>query len=99
MLTKAQQKKLETFFSKQPVLKAYVFGSVCRGEEKAESDVDIMVELDYSIPLGLGFIQMQLDLSELLAKKVDLVSAGGLSKHIKPFIDADKKLIYARKAG
>lgn len=79
-------------------MKAYLFGSLSRGEATSESDVDILVELDYSTPLGLGFIQMQIELSELLSKKVDLVSAGGLSKHIKPFIEADKKLIYARKA-
>jgi uncharacterized protein len=99
MLTKEQKKILKAFFSKQPVLKAYVFGSVSRGEAEAQSDLDILVELDYSQPLGLGFIQMQLDLSDLLQKKIDLVSAGGLSKHIQPFIDADKKLIYARKVG
>jgi uncharacterized protein len=87
---------LQKFFSNQPVLKAYLFGSYSRGEETENSDVDLLVELDYSQPIGLEFIQMQLDLQKLLSKKVDLVSARGLSKYIKPILDKEKKLIYAR---
>lgn len=37
---------------------------------------------------------MQLNLQELLAKKVDLVSANGISKYIQPIIEKEKKLIY-----
>jgi uncharacterized protein len=87
---------LQKFFSNQPVLKAYLFGSYSRGEETENSDVDLLVELDYSQPIGLEFIQMQLDLQKLLSKKVDLVSARGLSKYIKPILDKEKILIYAR---
>jgi predicted nucleotidyltransferase len=87
---------INTFFSKQPVLKAYLFGSYSRGEATESSDIDLLVELDYSKSIGLGFIQMQLDLQELLSKKVDLVSAKGLSKYIQPIIEREKELIYAR---
>jgi predicted nucleotidyltransferase len=87
---------IKNFFSKQPVLKAYLFGSYSKDLENENSDIDLLVELDYSQPIGLEFIQMQLDLQELLSKKVDLVSARGLSKYIKPILDNEKKLIYAR---
>lgn len=87
---------IKNFFSKQPVLKAYLFGSYSRGNENENSDIDLLVELDYSQPIGLEFIQMQLDLQKLLSKKVDLVSARGLSKYIQPILDKEKKLIYAR---
>jgi predicted nucleotidyltransferase len=87
---------IKDFFSKQPVLKAYLFGSYSRGDETENSDIDLSVELDYSQPIGLEFVQMQLDLQQLLSKKVDLVSARGLSKYIKPILDKEKKLIYAR---
>lgn len=96
---KLSSRKLELikdFFSKQPVLKAYLFGSLSRGDNNEESDIDLLVELDYSQPVGLEFIQMQIDLQNLLSQKVDLVSARGLSKYIKPIIDREKKLIYAR---
>lgn len=95
-LTGKQLNIIKDFFSKQPVLKAYLFGSYSRGKENSESDIDLLVELDYSQPIGLEFIQMKLDLQKLLSKKVDLVSARGLSKYIKPILDEEKKLIYAR---
>ena len=87
---------IKDFFSKQPVLKAYLFGSYVCGDENENSDIDLLVELDYSQPIGLEFIQMQIDLQNLLSKKVDLVSARGISKYIKPILDKEKKLIYAR---
>lgn len=95
-LTSSQINIIKDFFSKQPVLKAYLFGSYGRGNENKESDIDLLVELDYSQPIGLEFIQMKLDLQELLSKKIDLVSARGLSKYIQPILDKEKKLIYAR---
>lgn len=95
-LSKNQLHLISTFFSKQPVLKAYLFGSYSRAEGNENSDIDLIVELDYSQPIGLEFIQMKLDLQELLSKKVDLVSARGLSKYVKPILDKEKKLIYVR---
>lgn len=95
-LSNYQINLIKDFFSKQPVLKAYLFGSYSRGNETENSDIDLLVELDYNQPIGLEFIQMQLDLQKLLSKKVDLVSARGLSKYIKPILDKEKKLIYAR---
>lgn len=95
-LSKNQIALISDFFSKQPVLKAYLFGSYGRGVGNKNSDIDLLVELDYTQPIGLEFIQMQIDLQELLSKKVDLVSARGLSKYVKPILDKEKKLIYAR---
>lgn len=95
-LSSVQINQIQDFFSNQPVLKAYLFGSYVRGEENENSDIDLLVELDYSQPIGLEFIQMQIDLQQLLSKKVDLISARGLSKYIKPILDNEKRLIYAR---
>ncbi len=39
---------------------------------------------------------MQLDLQDLLDKKVDLLSEKGVSKYIQPYIEKDKVLIYAK---
>jgi uncharacterized protein len=93
-LAKKQIQVIQDYFKAQPVLKAYLFGSFVRGEASKNSDVDILVELDYSKDIGLDFIQMQIDLQNLLSKKVDLVSARGLSKYVQLVIDAEKQLIY-----
>jgi predicted nucleotidyltransferase len=86
--------KVIDYFKDKPVLKAYLFGSYARSETEENSDVDILVELDYSHPIGLEFVKMQLDLQQLLNKKVDLVTENGLSKYIKQYVDNDKILIY-----
>ena len=87
---------LKNYFSTSPVLKAYLFGSVARHEGDDQSDVDILVDLDYSQRIGLKFIQMKLDLEKMLNQKVDLVSSKGLSPYMTQKIDSEKQLIYAR---
>lgn len=87
---------LRQYFGTKPVLKAWLFGSFAKGLADAESDVDILVDLDYSQRIGLKFVQMQIDLEKMLRTKVDLVSSNGISVHLKPIIDREKKLIYAR---
>ena len=87
---------IRDYFRDKPVLKAFLFGSFSRDAAVNDSDIDILVELDYSKHIGLGFVNMKLDLEEKLHKKVDLVSSNAISKHILPFINIDKKLIYER---
>ena len=87
---------LQNYFKTKPVFKAFIFGSFARGEADFNSDYDILVELDYSKKIGLEFLQMQIDLAELLKSNVDLVSDNALSKYIRPFVDKDKILIYER---
>lgn len=87
---------IKHYFETRPVLKAYLFGSYARDEADSESDIDILVDLDYSQKIGIQFIQMKIDLEKILNKKVDLVSSNGLSKYVKPLVDREKMLIYAR---
>ncbi|MDA3865462.1 MAG: nucleotidyltransferase domain-containing protein [Salinivirgaceae bacterium] len=87
---------IKRYFETRPVLKAYLFGSYVREEADCHSDIDILVDLDYSQRIGLQFIQMKIDLEKILNANVDLVSSNGLSQYIKPIIDNEKQLIYAR---
>jgi predicted nucleotidyltransferase len=93
------EEKLElilNYFKTQPVLKAYLFGSYVRGEADENSDVDILVELDYQQGIGFAFVRMKLKLEELLRLTVDLVSSKGISRNIMPIIEKEKRLIYAK---
>ena len=85
---------IRNYFAGKPVLKAYLFGSYSRREAENDSDVDILVDLDYSRHIGLGFVQMKLDLEQQLHKTVDLVSSQAISQRLLPFINKDKQLIY-----
>ena len=87
---------LRKYFSTQPVLKAWLFGSFSRGEETQDSDVDIIVSLDKSKPIGLKFFGMWSDLEELLGRKVDLVSEGTLLPFAKESAERDNFLVYER---
>jgi predicted nucleotidyltransferase len=87
---------IKEYFKTRPVLKAYLFGSYVRGVADTKSDIDILVDLDYSQKIGLQFFQMKIDLEKLLNNKVDLVSSQGMSKYIKPLVDVEKRLIYAK---
>lgn len=88
--------KIRLFFSDLPVKKAYLFGSYSRNEADENSDIDILVELDHTEPIGMQFFTYGDRLQALLKMKVDVVSYDGLSKYVKPFIDKDKVLIYER---
>ncbi len=58
-----------------------IFGSYIRGEEKADSDIDILVEFEKPIDL-FRFLDLEERLSELSGRKVDLVSKKALKTHI-----------------
>jgi len=96
MIDKRNINLIQNYFKNQPVLKAFIFGSRARNDAKFSSDLDILVELDYSKPIGLKFVKMQLELQTLLQTKVDLVSSNGISKYIQPFIEPEKMLIYEK---
>ena len=96
MTTGTMTKAIAEYFKTQPVLKAWLFGSYSRGEQTKDSDVDILVLLDKSRPIGLKFFGMWSDLEELLGRKVDLVSDGTLLPFAQQSADKDKILIYER---
>lgn len=68
-----------------------VFGSIARGEQGRTSDVDILVE--FSKPIGFfKFIELEEFLSQLLGRKVDLVTKNALKPAIKE--EVLRELIY-----
>ncbi len=82
----------------QPVVKAWLFGSFARGEEKAKSDIDILFVPDYEKGAFtlLTHGGMYEDLKELLGREVDLVADGSLRPYAKISADHDKILVYER---
>lgn len=89
--------KIAAYFKNQPVLRAWLFGSYSRGEETADSDIDILVDYDKSSRLSLLKIcGMMTDLEDILGKKVDLVENGRLKDFAATSANNDKILIYER---
>lgn len=80
----------EYFFNKYPLKSMALFGSVARNEASDQSDVDILVE--FSEPVGFEFVDLAIELEEILHCKVDLVSKNGVKPQMLSFIEKD--LIY-----
>jgi uncharacterized protein len=67
-----------------------VFGSVARGEAGAESDIDLLVEVEKGTTL-LDVVALWQDLEELLGRRVDLLTEGGLSPYLRDAIVAEAR--------
>ncbi len=69
-----------------------VFGSYSRGEQREDSDVDVLVEFEK--PVGLiDFVRLQEYLESLLGIKVDLVTKRALKKRIKERVLQEVKYV------
>jgi uncharacterized protein len=74
-----------------------VFGSVARGEDRPESDVDLLVRFAPDSRVGLfGLVRMGSELEQLLGRKVDLLTEGFLSKYFRDEVVAEAKPIYVK---
>jgi predicted nucleotidyltransferase len=60
-----------------------VFGSRARGDAGPGSDVDVLVEFEKGRLVGLRFISLQDELTELFGRRVDLCTRGFLSPHFR----------------
>jgi len=72
------------------VSKVALFGSYARGDQKPDSDVDILVEVDPSI--GLNFVTLAERIEKLLGVAVDLVSTRAVSPKAMKLIETE--LVY-----
>ena len=62
-----------------------VFGSVARGEAREDSDIDLLVDIESGRSL-LDVVGLWLDLEVLLGRKVDLLTEGGVNRHLRESI-------------
>jgi predicted nucleotidyltransferase len=65
-----------------------VFGSYARGEEKENSDLDLLIDFDTKVNL-LELIGLEQELSEQLGIKVDLITLRSVHPALKPSIEKD----------
>ena len=96
MSTEEIKSTIAEYFKTQPVLKAWLFGSFARGEQTPDSDIDLIITLDKSKPIGFRYFGMWGDLERLLGRSVDLVTEGNLMPFARESADNDKVLIYER---
>ena len=90
-------RSIQDYFRGEPVNKAWLFGSFSRMEERPDSDIDILVDLDRTVHIGLlQYAGMVNALEKILGRKVDLVAEGSVKPFAEEHINHDKVLIYER---
>jgi uncharacterized protein len=73
-----------------------LFGSQLTGGARRDSDVDLLVEFEPDrLPGLLGLVGMEIALSEMLGRKVDLRTAEDLSRHFRADVVRSARLQYA----
>jgi uncharacterized protein len=85
---RSRRDAVQTIAARHGASNLRLFGSVARGEEREDSDIDLLIDLaeDRGFSDYLALID---ELEALLHRKIDLVLARSLSPHFRPFIEAD----------
>lgn len=86
--------KIYSFLKKEGATKVAIFGSYARGEEKPESDIDVLVEFPETKGL-LTMVRIERELSEFLGIKVDLLTERSISPYLIEGIKKEAKVISA----
>jgi predicted nucleotidyltransferase len=94
ILTKEQ---IAEFCKKNHIKKFAFFGSVLRDDFRPDSDIDILIDLEPGAPIGLfEMADMELELSDMIRRKVDLRTPQDLSKYFRNKVVAEAEVLYER---
>jgi predicted nucleotidyltransferase len=95
MNLKIPKKQLTEFCKKHHIIKLSLFGSSLRDDFRQDSDVDMLVEFGPEARFGLiGFAGLELELSEILGRKVDLNTPDCVSKYYREKVFAEAEVQY-----
>lgn len=84
---------ITTYFSNKPVKKVILFGSFSRDEEKATSDIDMIINLEH--PVGLFTLGKYIsDLEKLTKRKIDISTQNSITPEFLHSIRNDLKVVY-----
>ena len=87
---------VETDPHKDVIKSISIFGSYLHGDQKPNSDIDLLLELEKTVGL-FTLAAIQINLEEKLGIKVDLVEKGSLSKYIKDDVLGEAQKVYERR--
>ena len=88
--------RIAGFCRKHHIRKLALFGSVLTDEFRPESDIDVLVEFEAGRVLGfLGMAGLELELADMLGRKVDIRTAAELSRYFRDSVLATSEIQYA----
>ena len=83
------------FCLRNHIRKLAIFGSALRPDFRPDSDVDVLVEFEPGYTPGLKFFELEIELSELFGRKVDLNTPGFLSRFFRDRVLREAEVQYA----
>lgn len=89
------KEKVTPILEKEGIIKSSVFGSVVRGEERKDSDIDMLVDVPEGFSL-FDLIGLQYKLEDTLGKKVDLHTYRAIHPRLKDRILSEHVYIYGK---
>lgn len=89
------QGELADLCRKYRIRELSVFGSVARGEDKTDSDVDLLVEFEAGVVHGLDYFALEEELARLFGRPVDLATKKWLKASVRSEILRDAQVLYA----
>ena len=87
--------RLAELCKKYGIAELAVFGSIARGDEQPDSDVDLLYVRLPGNDLGMSYFALQEDLEKLFGSSVDLVPKDGLHRAIRDQVLGDARILYA----
>ena len=90
------EEKVIAFCRKHHIRRLALFGSTLREDFSPDSDLDVLVEFEPGHVPGLAFFAMEIELSELLDRRVDLNTPGFLSPYFRDQVLAEAEVHYAQ---
>lgn len=80
--------KVERFCQQNGIRRLSLFGSILTDRFRAESDVDLLVEFEEGrVPGFFGLAQMEIELTEMIGRKVDLRTPQELSRYFRQDVE------------
>ncbi len=93
------QEAIAAFCDRHHVRKLALFGSVLRSDFRPDSDIDILIEFEPGHAVGFfDFISMQMELSRIFGRPVDLNTPADLSRYFRQQV-LDLAQVYYERAG
>jgi len=88
------RQRIAEFCQRHHVRRLALFGSVLREDFTPDSDVDVLVEFEPGHVPGLAFFTMEVELSGIVGRKVDLNTPGFLSRYFREQVLAEAETQY-----
>lgn len=89
--------QIAEFCQKNAIAKLSLFGSILRSDFRPDSDIDLLVEFIPGNKIGWRIVTMEIELTEMLGRQVDLRTPEELSQYFRKKVLDSAKVLYVHR--